>query len=171
MPKNKDRETKEEKYVRPNWDDYFQQLAKMIGMRGTCDRGRSGCIIVKDRHILSTGYVGSPAGMPHCDEIGHQMKKTTHEDGSESWHCVRTIHSEQNAIVQAAKFGVSLDGAIIYTKFEPCAVCAKLIVNSGIKRVVAQRKYHASKETRAIFKQCGVTLKVIEKDVEKYDKQ
>lgn len=159
-----------EKFIRPNWDDYFQQLAKLIGMRGTCDRGRAGSIVVKDKHILSTGYVGSAAGMSHCDEIGHQMKKVTHEDKTESWHCTRTIHAEQNAIAQAARFGTSLDGSTIFVKMEPCAVCAKMIVNSGIKRVVAQYQYHAAKESRQIFKKCKVKLEVLENKIESYGK-
>ena len=93
----------EEKYIRPSWDEYFIEVSKAVAKRATCDRGRSSCVIAKNKQILCTGYVGSPAGLPHCDEVGHQFKQTTHEDGTVTNHCVRTIHAEQNAICQAAK--------------------------------------------------------------------
>ena len=137
-------------YKRPSWDEYFINLAIEIGKRGTCNRGRSGCVIVKDKQILSTGYVGSPKGTHHCDEIGHQFKKTIHEDGTISNHCVRTTHAEQNAICQAAKNGVSINGATLYCNMEPCYACAKMIINSGIKRVVAKNRYHAAADLSLI---------------------
>lgn len=99
----------EEKYIRPTWDEYFMEIARTVAKRATCDRGRSGCVIAKNKQIVCTGYVGSPQGLPHCDEIGHQFKQMTHEDGSVTNHCVRTVHAEQNAICQAAKLGVSVD--------------------------------------------------------------
>ena len=156
---------------RPSWDEYFLKLINAVKERATCDRGKTGCVVVKDKHILSTGYVGSAAGMPHCDEVGHQLKKVIDETGKEAWHCTRTIHAEQNAICQAAKFGISLDGATLYCQMEPCAVCAKMIVNTGIKRVVCKKYYHAGQETREIFKKCGVKLEVMENEIEKYEKQ
>ena len=85
-------------YVRPSWDEYFMQIANTVSTRATCDRGRSGCVIVRDKQILVSGYVGSPVGMLHCDEVGHQMKQLIHEDGSVTCHCTRTVHAEQNAI-------------------------------------------------------------------------
>ena len=84
----------DEKYVRPTWDEYFMEVARTIAKRATCDRGRSGCVIAKDNQILVTGYVGSPAGLPHCDEVGHLMKKMIHDDGSITQHCVRTVHEK-----------------------------------------------------------------------------
>ena len=103
--------SKQEKYVRPSWDEYFMEVARAVAKRGTCDRGRSGCVFAKDNQILVTGYVGSPVGFPHCDDDGHDMKKVLHEDGSVSNHCVRTVHAEQNGIAQAAKLGIGLKGA------------------------------------------------------------
>lgn len=153
---------------RPKWDDYFLDLIEVIGKRATCDRGKSGCVIVKDNRIISTGYVGSPKGLPHCDDVGHDMKKVMDEEGNVSQHCVRTIHAEQNAICQAAKYGISLDGGTIYCKMTPCAVCAKMIVNSGIKRVVAAKRYHADKETKKVFRQAKIKLRVIDNKLEKY---
>lgn len=159
----------EEKYQRPSWDEYFLGIMNAVSKRATCDRGRSGCVITKDKHILVTGYVGSPIGVPHCDEIGHQMKKIIHEDGTTSQHCVRTAHSEQNAICQAAKLGIALNGATLYCKMTPCYVCAKMIINSGIKRVVCEKKYHQDKESEELFNQAGIILEVLNKEVETYE--
>lgn len=158
-------------YHRPTCDEYFLEIARVVGKRGTCDRGRIGVVLVKDKRILATGYVGSPVGMAHCDEIGHQMNKVTHEDGSISQHCIRTSHGEINAICNAARYGVAIDGATLYGKFEPCYTCAKAIVNCGIKRVVCERQYHAASETRVLFEQAGVELVVITPEIEAYANQ
>jgi dCMP deaminase len=157
--------------TRISWDDYFIDLMETVSKRATCDRGRSGCIVVRDRRIVSTGYVGSPPGLPHCDEIGHLMKEVIDEDGTTRQHCVRTIHAEQNAICQAARYGISLEGTTLYCKMEPCRVCAMLIISSGIKKVVAQRKYHAAQETREMFQIAGVELAVMEDKTENYENQ
>ncbi|MCJ8311801.1 MAG: cell division protein DedD [Saccharospirillaceae bacterium] len=154
--------------MRPSWDSYFIELMQTIGKRATCDRGRSGCIIVKDKQIITTGYVGSPAGLDHCDEVGHLMKKVVDDDGTERMHCMRTIHAEQNAICQAAKHGTSLKGATLYCKMEPCRVCAMLIISCGITRVVSEKRYHAAQESRDMFKAAGVILEVIEDELEQY---
>ena len=161
----------EGKYIRPSWDEYFMELANAAAKRATCDRGRSGCVIVKDKQILVTGYVGAPTGLPHCDEVGHLFKKTIHEDGSETMHCVRTVHAEQNAICQAAKRGIALEGATLYCRMTPCRVCAMLIINCGIKRVVCEKKYHAGVESEEMFKQAGIEIEFFEDDILKYDKQ
>jgi len=157
--------------VRPSWDEYFIGLMQEVAKRATCDRGKSGSLIVRDNRILSTGYVGSPPGLPHCDEAGHLMKKMVDEDGTVREHCVRTIHAEQNAILQAAKYGPSIEGATIYCKMEPCRVCAMMIISTGIKRVVCMRKYHAAQESREMFKKSGVELVVLEDKVETYSNQ
>ena len=146
------------KYKRPSWDEYFMEVVRAVAKRGTCDRGRSGAVIAKNKMILATGYVGSPIGFFHCDDVGHQMKKVVHENGKITQHCVRTVHAEQNAICQAAKNGVSVNGATLYLPMTPCRVCAMLIVNCGIKKVVCEKKYHAGKETEFIFKKAGVRL-------------
>jgi len=161
----------QQKYDRPSWDDYFMEVMEAISKRATCDRGRSGCVIVKNKQILVTGYVGSPMGLPHCDEVGHQMKKMLNEDGSISEHCVRTVHAEQNAICQAAKLGVSIDGATVYCRMTPCRTCAMLIINCGIKRVVCERKYHAGAESEEMFKKVGIVLEYKYDELQKYDKQ
>ena len=106
-------------HTRPSWDEYFMEVAHTIAKRATCDRGRSGCVIARNKQILVTGYVGSPVGLPHCDEVGHLLKQVIHEDEHITQHCVRTVHAEQNAICQAAKQGIPLDGCLLYTSPSP----------------------------------------------------
>lgn len=153
---------------RPNWDEYFLAIMRQVGRRGTCDRGKAGAVIVKDKRMLSTGYAGAPMGTAHCDEIGHEIHTVTNPDGSVSKHCVRTSHAEQNAITLAARHGIAIDGGTIYVKFEPCYTCAKMIINAGIKRVVCDKKYHAAQSSRDIFKKAGVKLEVLYDEVEQY---
>lgn len=157
-----------EPYQRPSWDEYFMSIAQVVGTRATCDRGRSGCVIVKDKHILTTGYVGSPPGIAHCDEVGHEMHTVINEDGTESKHCIRTTHAEQNAIVQAARMGVSLLGATLYCKMTPCYVCAKLIITAGITRVVAEKEYHGGIKSKPLFEQAGVKFELLNNEMETY---
>ncbi len=172
MEENDDKNLKpENKYKRKTWDEYFLDLTDMIATRATCDRGRAGCVITRENRILVTGYVGSPAGLPHCDDVGHLMKKLVHEDGHESMHCTRTVHAEQNAIGQAAKMGIAINGGTVYCKLEPCRTCAMLIINCGIKRVVCRKRYHAGQETSDMFKQAGIEFVVIDDTIEKYDNQ
>lgn len=153
---------------RPSWDEYFMAITEVVGTRGTCDRGRAGCVVVRDKRILATGYVGAPAGLPHCDEVGHEMHKVTHKDGSETMHCIRTTHAEQNAIAHAARTGVKLDGGTLYCKMTPCYTCAKIILNAGIQRIVVQKDYHASKESKVIFKQAKIPLTILTSETETY---
>jgi len=170
-PDTEEKVSKKEKYKRPSWDEYFLEIAKMVGSRGTCDRGRNGAVLVKNKRILTTGYVGSPTGLAHCDENGHLMHDVINTDGKISKHCIRTVHAEQNAIVQAALHGISTKGATLYVKFEPCFACAKMIINAGIKRVVCQKKYHTGELTRKFFKEAGVEIVHIEDKVEEYPDQ
>jgi dCMP deaminase len=158
-------------YRRPSWDEYFMELANTASKRATCDRGRSGCVIVKDRQLLVTGYVGAPSGLPHCDEVGHLFRRTLEADGRVTTHCVRTVHAEQNAICQAARRGISLDGATLYCRMTPCRTCAMLIINCGIKRVVCERKYHAGSESEELFRQAGVQLEFFYDEVQQYANQ
>ncbi len=111
---------------RASWDEYFMNIAREVGSRSTCDRKHVGAVIVRDRCILATGYNGSIRGLPHCDDEGHLM-----EDG----HCVRTVHAEANAIVQAARNGARIDGSAIYVTASPCWNCFKLIGNAGVLRI------------------------------------
>jgi dCMP deaminase len=115
-------------------------------------------VIVRDKQVLATGYVGSPAGLPHCDDVGHLIKKVIQENGEISEHCLRTLHSEQNAICQAAKRGISIEGATIYTRMTPYRTCAMLLINCGIQRVVCERKYQLAEESEQLFAEAGIKL-------------
>ncbi len=171
MDQNKNGNTEPEKHIRPSWDEYFMDLTNSAARRATCDRGRSGCVIVRNKQVLVTGYVGSPMGLPHCDDVGHLYKKVTHEDGKVTQHCVRTVHAEQNAICQAAKLGISLDSGTLYCRMTPCRTCAMLIINCGIKRVVCERKYHAGNESEEMFSAAGVQLEFIHVEIQQYENQ
>lgn len=158
----------DKKPTRPSWDEYFLNLIQVIGTRATCDRGKSGCVIVKDKRILTSGYVGSPVGVKHCDEAGHEIHTVTNEDGTQSRHCIRTTHAEQNAIANAARFGVPLADATIYCQMTPCYVCAKMIINSGIKRVICSKDYHASSRSKEIFKEAGIEFILVSGEIQEY---
>ncbi|GHU31125.1 cell division protein DedD [Spirochaetia bacterium] len=156
---------------RPSWDEYFMEVCDAIAKRATCDRGRSGCVIAKDHQILVTGYVGAPAGLPHCDEAGHQLKTMIHEDGSSTVHCVRTVHAEQNALCQAAKRGIAVAGATLYCRMTPCRTCAMLIINCSIVRVVCQHRYHDAADSEILFKSAGIALEYVHETILNYDQQ
>lgn len=153
-----------ENYKRPSWDEYFVEITEMVGTRGSCDRGRCGCVITKNNRIVATGYAGSPIGLPHCDEVGHEMHTVIHEDGAQTQHCIRTAHAEQNAICEAARMGIALDGGTLYTKMAPCYTCAKMIINCGIKRVVCARDYHAAGRTIDVFKEANIDFLSLNKN-------
>ena len=133
---------------RVGWDAYFMNIARQAATRSTCERKHVGAVIVRAKTILSTGYNGSIRGMPHCDDVGHQM---------ESGHCVATVHAEANAIIQAAKNGVRIDGAEIYTTASPCWDCFKLIANAGIRRV-HYGEFYRDQRSLEIAEQLGIEL-------------
>lgn len=140
---------------RPSWDSYFMQIAQLVATRATCPRRSVGAVIVKDRHILSTGYNGAPSGLPHCPEQG-----PTHEWPTgclRAGHCIRALHAEQNAIIQAAKLGVPLAGATIYVTCQPCNMCAKMIVNAGIEQVIYEGDY-PDEFSKEIFREAGLEV-------------
>jgi len=161
-----------EPYKRPSWDEYFMKMVDLVGSRSTCDRARNaGSIITKNNRVVSTGYVGSPIGLPHCDEVGHEMHTVTNEDGTQTRHCIRTNHHEQNAICQAARYGIALDGATLYCKMTPCYTCAKIIINAGIRRVVCAQDYHAGARSKEIFKEAGIEYVLLDDTILKYEDQ
>lgn len=133
---------------RASWDEYFMAIAAVVASRSTCARKHVGAVIVRDRMILATGYNGSIRGLAHCDDEGHMM-----EDG----HCVRTVHAEANAIVQAARNGVRLDGADIYVTASPCFGCFKLIANAGLRRVVFG-EFYRDERIYQLSEQLGIRL-------------
>jgi dCMP deaminase len=139
LTRNRDAEAAGERLrakSRRDWHSYFMHIAREVATRGTCDRKQVGAIIVSEENILSTGYNGSIRRLPHCDEVGHDM---------ENGHCRRTIHAEANAIIQAARNGVKINGADIYTTASPCWECFKLIANVGIKRIFYAEFYREEK--------------------------
>jgi len=122
--------------MRKSWNQYFMEAAELVASRSTCDRLHVGAVITKEKNIIATGYNGSPSGMPHCDDVGHEM---------EGGHCVRTIHAEQNALIQAAKHGHSTKGTSLYITHSPCYTCAKLIITAGIQNVYFKNLFRESK--------------------------
>lgn len=126
---------------RPSWDEYFMEMAKLTARRSTCLRRNVGAVIVKDRHIIATGYNGAPRGITHCDEIGGCLREKMGIASGERHELCRALHAEQNAIIQAATLGQSIEGATIYCTHQPCIICAKMIINAGIKRIVVQEGY------------------------------
>lgn len=157
---------------RPDWPNFFMGVAELMGARSTCDRGKNGAVIVRDKKIIATGYTGSPPGFPHCDEVGHLIWKLTDDQGNESKHCWRTLHAEENAILQAAEFGIPIKGATLYTKMVPCYQrCAMKIIRVGIKRVVAKKRYHTDSLSIEMFKRAKVQLDILEDVVEDYENQ
>jgi len=135
--------------MRPDWDSYFMKIASAVSERSTCDRALVGCVLVLEKRILTTGFNGSPSGQAHCDEIGHLMV-----DG----HCVRTIHAETNAIIQAALHGISTRGAICYVTHLPCIHCTKALINAGITRIVYGEAYRVDENAVAFLKAANIEV-------------
>jgi dCMP deaminase len=134
--------------MRVSWDRYFMNLAREAATRSTCPRKAVGAIIVRDKAVLATGYNGSLRGLPHCTEVGCLM---------ENDHCVRTVHAEANALLQAARHGVTIEGAAIYVTSSPCWVCFKLIVNAGIRRILYGEFYRDGRIVE-FAEQAGIEL-------------
>ena len=171
MAKIKEKTIKEVKYKRPSWDEYFIGIMHAVGARGTCDRGRVGSVIVKDKRLIAAGYVGAPSGCKRCDDIGHEMNTVDYGKGDIHQHCVRTAHAETNAIVQAARFGIKTEGSTLYCMMTPCYACAKNIINAGVVRVVSEKDYHAGKRSKEIFKEAKVKYELLNDMLVKYKNQ
>lgn len=120
---------------RPTWDEYFMEIARLVASRSTCLRRQVGAVMVKDKNILATGYNGTPTGIRHCAEVGCLRQQLNVPSGERHELC-RGLHAEQNAIIQAAKHGTSIEGATLYCNTMPCIICSKMVINAGIKRVV-----------------------------------
>ncbi len=129
------------KRERVGWDSYFMSFARAASVRATCDRKHVGAVIVVKKQVCATGYNGSVRGMPHCDDVGHDMV-----DG----HCVRTVHAEANALAQAARHGVAIEGATVYTTASPCWDCFRVLANAGIARLVYAEPYRAEEHQARI---------------------
>jgi len=125
---------------RPGWDQYFMEIAHQVARRATCTRRRVGAILVKDKRILATGYNGVPQGIDHCLERGCLREQLGIPSGQQHELC-RGLHAEQNAIIQAAKYGIPINGASVYCTTQPCIICAKMLINSGIGEIIFEESY------------------------------
>jgi len=141
---------------RPSWDEYFMAIARLAAQRSTCRRRQVGAVLVRENHIIATGYNGAPAGLPHCIDIGCLREEMGIPSGERHELC-RGVHAEQNVLVQAALHGSSPQGATLYCTHQPCILCAKLIASAGIKRVVFEGDYPDAL-AQEILRQAGVSL-------------
>lgn len=146
--------------VRPSWDEYFMSMAELAATRSTCLRRQVGAVIVKDKKILATGYNGAPSGLKHCLDMGCLRDKLKIPSGERHELC-RATHAEQNAIVQAALFGVSIDGSTMYSTTQPCVLCTKLIINAGIERIVIRNSY-PDRMSMQMLNEAKVKLQIFE---------
>lgn len=142
--------------MRPSWDEYFMEMADIVKTRATCLRRQVGAVIVLDRRILASGYNGAPSGLKHCEETGCLREQLGIPSGERHELC-RGLHAEQNAIIQASLHGVKIAGATIYVTLQPCAVCAKMIINAGIKRLVYKGDY-ADELSRQMLEESGIEI-------------
>jgi dCMP deaminase len=126
---------------RPSWDAYFMEMARVIATRSTCLRRAVGALLVRDKRVLATGYNGAPAGLPHCEEVGCRRAELGVASG-QGWELCRGLHAEQNAIIQGALHGVSVLGSTLYCTTQPCVICAKMLINGGVERIVYQGDYN-----------------------------
>ncbi|MGB2660985.1 MAG: cytidine/deoxycytidylate deaminase family protein [Candidatus Omnitrophota bacterium] len=125
---------------RPSWDEYFLNIAKLVATRSTCLRRNVGAVVVKNKQVLATGYNGAPSGIIHCEEVGCLREQLRVPSGERHELC-RALHAEQNAFLQAARHGISLNGGTLYITTQPCSICAKMIINVGVKKVVIEGDY------------------------------
>ena len=135
---------------------YYLEILEAVRKRATCDRGMAGAILVRGNRLISTGYVGAPTGLPHCDDVGHEMVVKSQDKYNHTDHCIRTVHAEANAILQAAREGIPTRGAELYCTMFPCYECAKMIINVGIFLVTSTFDYQDSQGSKDIFNRAGV---------------
>lgn len=142
---------------RPSWDEYFMEMAVLTAKRSTCLRRQVGAVIVKDRHVVASGYNGAPTGLAHCDEMGGCLRQQLEVPSGQRHELCRALHAEQNAIIQAAAQGNSINGASIYVTNHPCIICAKMIINAGIKKVYIKESY-PDEMAADILKEAGLEI-------------
>ena len=149
-----------EQQERPSWDESFMTLANQVATRTTCLRRAVGCVLVRDKRILATGYNGAPSGLRHCGEIGCLRQQLNVPSGQKHELC-RALHAEQNALIQAARHGISVEGATLYVNTQPCVLCAKMIINAGIAEVVYQNPY-PDELSMSLLQEAGMEMRVFE---------
>ncbi|HPP66419.1 MAG TPA: cytidine/deoxycytidylate deaminase family protein [bacterium] len=150
---------KRNKNYRPGWDEYFIGIAELVAKRSTCLRRKVGAVVVKEKRVLATGYNGAPSGIKHCEETGCLREKLNIPSGERHELC-RGLHAEQNAIIQAAYHGVSIKDSRLYVTCHPCSVCAKMIINAGIKKIVISEGY-PDNLAQSLLKEANVSVKYI----------
>jgi dCMP deaminase len=148
--------------TRPSWDEYFLEIAKLVSTRSTCLRRQVGAVFVRDKRVLATGYNGAPSGLKHCDEVGCIREQQGIPSGERHELC-RGIHAEQNAVLQAAQFGISLRGSNLYCTNQPCILCAKMLINAGVERIVVLGGY-PDEMARDMLEEAGIRIEVKELD-------
>ena len=141
---------------RPSWDEYFMDITRLVATRSTCMRRQVGAILVKERNILATGYNGVPSGITHCDATGC-LRERLHIPSGERHELCRGLHAEQNAIVQAARHGININGATLYCTTMPCIICTKMIINAGIRAIVYGEGY-ADELAREMINESGISI-------------
>ena len=152
---------------RPSWDEYFMDIAEQVSGRSTCLRRQIGAVLVKDKRILATGYNGPPSGLAHCDEVGCLREQQGIESGSRHELC-RGLHAEQNAVIQAAKHGIPIEGASVYCTHQPCVLCAKILLNAGVVDI-AFRDAYPDPLSEELLAEAGVTPRCVESSRERED--
>lgn len=145
--------------MRPSWDEYFLEIASVVAGRSTCLRRRVGALLVKEKRILTTGYNGAPTGLTHCLDVGCLRLEKNIPSGQRHELC-RGLHAEQNAIIQAALYGISVEGADLYCTHHPCSLCAKMLVNAGVRRIVLRDEY-PDELAQDILNEAGVRVEVL----------
>jgi len=144
---------------RPSWNEYFLEVAKLVSKRSTCLRRSVGAVLVRDKRILATGYNGAPAGLEHCLDTGCLREKLKIPSGERHELC-RALHAEQNALIQASLHGISVKDSVLYATNQPCVICAKMIINAGIREIVIAEGY-PDKMALDFLKKAGVKIKRI----------
>ena len=163
MPKANLEAPKTKKSTRPSWDRYFADIATLVSKRSTCLRRKVGAVIVKQRRVLSTGYNGTPSGIAHCDVTGCIREKLGIPSGQRHELC-RGLHAEQNALLQASLYGISLDGSSLYCTTQPCIICVKMLINAGIKEVAVLDGY-PDKLAQEFLKEAKIKVRRVKKPV------
>ena len=148
--------------MRPDWDHYFMEMAEVVAKRSTCLRRQVGAVLVKDRRILTSGYNGAPSGMAHCAETGCLRQQMNIPSGQQHEMC-RGLHAEQNAIIQAALHGISIKDSMLYVTHQPCVICAKMMINAGVKTVIMKDAY-PDELSEKMLREAGIGLHLVEPD-------
>lgn len=152
---------KKKVYKRPTWDKYFLEMANLVAKRSTCLRRSVGAVIVKDKRILATGYNGAPSGLKHCVDVGCLRQKLNIPSGERHELC-RALHAEQNALIQASLYGIGVKDSVLYATNQPCVICAKMLINAGIKEIIISSGY-PDKMAMDFLKQAKIKVRTLKK--------